>query len=98
MSNFRRMALFIDAPNLYMTANAMGFDIDFRRLLKEFQSRATIVRALYYSQIFERRSPLLGAAVARRRTLEHRSCPRKFGEPLFRRVSIKRRGHYRTGV
>ena len=53
MSNFRRMALFIDGPNLYLTAKAMGFDIDFRRLLKEFQSRATIVRALYYSPIIE---------------------------------------------
>jgi uncharacterized LabA/DUF88 family protein len=53
MSNFRRMELFNDGPNLYMTAKAMGFDIDFRRLLKEFQSRATIVRALYYSPIIE---------------------------------------------
>ena len=53
MSNFHRMALFIDGPNLYMTAKALGFDIDFRRLLKEFQSRATIVRALYYSPIIE---------------------------------------------
>jgi uncharacterized LabA/DUF88 family protein len=53
MSNFRRMALFIDGSNLYMTAKAMGFDIDFRRLLKEFQSRAMIVRALYYSPIIE---------------------------------------------
>ena len=49
MSDFRRF----DGPNLHLTAKAMGFDIDFRRLLKEFQSRATIVRALYYSPIIE---------------------------------------------
>jgi uncharacterized LabA/DUF88 family protein len=53
MSNFRRMAIFIDGPDLYVTAKAVGFDIDFRRLLKEFQSRATIVRAFYYSSIIE---------------------------------------------
>ena len=53
MSNFRRTALFIDGPNLYITAKAMGFDIDFRRLLKEFQSRATIARAFYYTSIIE---------------------------------------------
>ena len=32
-----RTALFIDGANLYSTAKALGFDIDYKRLLKEFQ-------------------------------------------------------------
>jgi uncharacterized LabA/DUF88 family protein len=35
-----RIALFIDGANLYATAKTLGFDIDYKRLLKEFQSRA----------------------------------------------------------
>ena len=53
MFNSRRMALFIDGPNLYATAKMLGFDVDFKRLLNEFQSHATIVRALYYTPIIE---------------------------------------------
>ena len=34
-----KIALFIDGANLYATAKALGFDIDYKRLLKEFQSR-----------------------------------------------------------
>ena len=56
MSSSRRMALFIDGPNLYATAKMLGFDVDFKRLLNEFQSRATIVRALYYTPIIEVRN------------------------------------------
>jgi uncharacterized LabA/DUF88 family protein len=48
-----RIALFIDGPNLYSTAKTLGIDIDFGRLLKEFQSRGTLVRAFYYTTIFE---------------------------------------------
>jgi uncharacterized LabA/DUF88 family protein len=31
----------------------LGFDIDYKRLLKEFQSRGTLVRAFYYTAIIE---------------------------------------------
>src|SRR5215471_9780863 len=48
-----RIALFIDGANLYATAKALGFDIDYRRLLKEFQSRGTLLRAFYYTAIIE---------------------------------------------
>src|SRR5713226_2507408 len=48
-----KIALFIDGANLYATAKTLGFDIDYKRLLKEFQSRGTLVRALYYTAIFE---------------------------------------------
>lgn len=46
-----RTALFIDGPNLYSTAKAIGFDVDYRRLLAEFERRCKLVRALYYTTI-----------------------------------------------
>jgi uncharacterized LabA/DUF88 family protein len=48
-----RIALFIDGANLYATAKTLGFDIDYRRLFKEFQSRGDLVRAFYYTAIIE---------------------------------------------
>ncbi|OCK55709.1 NYN domain-containing protein [Bradyrhizobium sp. LMTR 3] len=48
-----RIALFIDGANLYATARTLGFDIDYRRLLKEFQGRGALLRAFYYTTIIE---------------------------------------------
>jgi uncharacterized LabA/DUF88 family protein len=48
-----RIALFIDGANLHATARALGFDVDYRRLLKEFQSRGALLRAFYYTAIIE---------------------------------------------
>ena len=48
-----KIALFIDGANLYATAKSLGFDIDYKRLLKEFQTRGTLVRAFYYTAIIE---------------------------------------------
>src|SRR6202521_4230871 len=48
-----KIALFIDGANLYATAKTLGFDIDYKRLLKEFQSRGTLGRAFYYTAIIE---------------------------------------------
>jgi uncharacterized LabA/DUF88 family protein len=48
-----RIALFIDGANLYSTARALGFDIDYKRLLKEFQGRGAMVRAFYYTTLIE---------------------------------------------
>jgi uncharacterized LabA/DUF88 family protein len=39
VSSADRTALFIDGANLYSAAKALGFDIDYKRLLKEFQSQ-----------------------------------------------------------
>src|SRR5262249_50739254 len=47
------IALFIDGANLYATAKALGFDIDYRRLLQEFQTRGMLLRAFYYTAIIE---------------------------------------------
>ena len=53
MSASNRVGLFIDGANLYATAKALGFDIDYRRLLADFQNRGTLVRAYYYTAIIE---------------------------------------------
>jgi uncharacterized LabA/DUF88 family protein len=39
--------------NLYSTAKTLGFDIDYRRLLKEFQNRGAVLRAFYYTAVIE---------------------------------------------
>src|SRR6266511_3582164 len=48
-----KMALFIDGANLYATAKSLGFDIDYKRLLSEFQSRGYLLRAFYYTAVIE---------------------------------------------
>jgi uncharacterized LabA/DUF88 family protein len=48
-----KIALFIDGANLYATAKALGFDIDYKRLLNEFQSRGELFRAFYYTAVIE---------------------------------------------
>ncbi|MCS3495506.1 uncharacterized LabA/DUF88 family protein [Bradyrhizobium japonicum] len=48
-----KIALFIDGANLYATAKALGFDIDYKRLLEEFQSRGELFRAFYYTAVIE---------------------------------------------
>ena len=53
MSELAKIVLFIDGPNTYSAAKALGFDIDYRRLLQEFQSRGTLLRAFYYTAVIE---------------------------------------------
>src|SRR5215468_5302279 len=48
-----RVALFIDGANLYATAKALAFDIDYKRLLALFRSKGQLVRALYYTALAE---------------------------------------------
>ena len=48
-----RTALFVDGSNLYATAKALSFEIDYSRLLYLFRSRCQLVRALYYTAIAE---------------------------------------------
>src|SRR5271167_2507585 len=48
-----KIALFIDGANLHATARTLGFEIDYKRLLKEFQGRGDLVRAYYYTAVIE---------------------------------------------
>ncbi|BAF87250.1 MULTISPECIES: NYN domain-containing protein [Azorhizobium] len=53
MQGMEKIALFIDGANLYSATKALGFDIDYKRLLKEFQSRGYLLRAFYYTTLVE---------------------------------------------
>jgi uncharacterized LabA/DUF88 family protein len=48
-----KIALFIDGANLYATSKSLGFDIDYKRLLAEFQSKGYLLRAYYYTALAE---------------------------------------------
>jgi uncharacterized LabA/DUF88 family protein len=48
-----RTVLFIDGANLYSAARALGFDMDYRKLLEEFRKRGRLIRANYYTAILE---------------------------------------------
>ena len=56
-SNNEKIALFIDGANLYATAKSLGFDIDYKRLLREFHSRGYLMRAFYYTAVIEDQEP-----------------------------------------
>ena len=53
MQGTEKIALLIDGANLYSATKALGFDIDYKRLLKEFQSRGYLLRAFYYTTLIE---------------------------------------------
>lgn len=53
MADPERIALFIDGANLYATAKSLGFDIDYKRLLREFQAKGRLIRAFYYTALIE---------------------------------------------
>jgi uncharacterized LabA/DUF88 family protein len=53
MPDQERIALFIDGANLYASAKSLGFDIDYKRLLREFQTRGRLIRAYYYTALVD---------------------------------------------
>lgn len=53
MQGLEKIALLIDGANLYSATKALGFDIDYKRLLKEFQGRGYLLRAFYYTTLIE---------------------------------------------
>jgi uncharacterized LabA/DUF88 family protein len=48
-----RIGLFIDGSNLYAAARALGFDIDYKRLLELFAEKGRLIRAFYYTALME---------------------------------------------
>ena len=48
-----RIVLLIDGANLYATSKALGFDIDYKQMLKSFQKRGYLLRAYYYTALIE---------------------------------------------
>ena len=51
--NDEKIALFIDGANLYAAARALGFDIDYKKLLEVFRKRGRLIRGLYYTALVE---------------------------------------------
>src|ERR1044072_241087 len=52
-SENERVALFIDGVNNHSAAQALGFDIDYQRLLSLFREKGRLVRAYYYTALVE---------------------------------------------
>ena len=48
-----RIGLFIDGANLYATARALGFELDYKRLLEYFKNEGCFIRAMYYTALLE---------------------------------------------
>ncbi|WP_122050235.1 NYN domain-containing protein [Asaia bogorensis] len=48
-----KTAVFIDGSSLYYTAKTLGFEVDYRRLLRYLKSGTRLIRAHYYAAIPE---------------------------------------------
>ena len=48
-----RVAVFIDGANLYQAAKALGFDIDYKRLLQTLAADCRFIRAYYYTALLD---------------------------------------------
>jgi len=48
-----KVAIFIDGANLYSSARALDFDIDYKALLKCFAQRGRMARAFYYTALID---------------------------------------------
>lgn len=48
-----RIGMFIDGANLYNAARALGFDIDYKRLLDLFAGKGRLIRAFYYTALMD---------------------------------------------
>lgn len=48
-----KIALFIDGAKLHSAVRALGFEIDFKKLLEMFERRGSLLRAFYYTTIME---------------------------------------------
>jgi len=48
-----RIGLFIDGSNLYATARALEFDIDYKKLLGFFKTQGHLIRAFYYTAMLD---------------------------------------------
>ncbi|MGE0847871.1 MAG: NYN domain-containing protein, partial [Flavobacteriaceae bacterium] len=46
-----RTAIFIDGANLHASIRALGFDLDYRKLLEYFEENSRLIRAFYYTAL-----------------------------------------------
>ena len=52
-----KIALFIDGSNMHASVKALGFEIDYKRMLEFFDKQATLIRAFYYTALIEETDP-----------------------------------------
>ena len=48
-----RVAIFIDGKSLFDTARALDIDLDYKKLLALFRTEAQLLRALYYTTVYD---------------------------------------------
>lgn len=48
-----KLVLMVDGANLYSAVKALGFDLDYKAMRAYFASKGTLVRALYFTALFE---------------------------------------------
>lgn len=48
-----KIALIVDGSNLRATTKALGFELDYKRLLAEFENRGPVLRAFYFTAVVE---------------------------------------------
>jgi transposase len=82
-----KLALLIDGASLYAASKTLGFDMDYKLLLKEFQSRGTVLRAFYYTAIVEDQEyssirPLIDWLAYNGYTVVTKAMPERFGDPI----------------
>jgi uncharacterized LabA/DUF88 family protein len=53
LNRIGKIAIFIDGVNLFAAVKSLGFEIDYKRLLQEFRSRGALLRAFYYTTVFQ---------------------------------------------
>ena len=46
-----RLGVFIDGPNLYAATRALGFDIDYQKLIDFFRVQGRLLRIFYYTAV-----------------------------------------------
>lgn len=52
-SHVQRIAFFIDGSNMHSALKALGFEIDYKKLLQLFKTDGRLVRAYYYTALLE---------------------------------------------
>jgi uncharacterized LabA/DUF88 family protein len=53
ISPIERLGLFIDGANLHATARALGFELDFKRLLAMLREKGRLLSAHYYTTLIQ---------------------------------------------
>jgi uncharacterized LabA/DUF88 family protein len=49
--------LFIDGSNVHASVKALGFEIDYKRMLNFFEKQAIVIRAFYYTALVDEKEP-----------------------------------------